>query len=104
MPINEFIDFLVSKLILFFKPKKIYLFGSQARNEAHINSDIDILIIKESNKPKRLRALEFRKELRGNNYYPLDLLVYTPEEFENESSIKGTIAYHVKKEGRLLYG
>lgn len=104
MPINDYIDFLVSKLVSFFKPNKIFLFGSQARNDANIDSDIDLLIIKESDKPKRMRALEFRKELRGYNYYPVDLLVYTPQEFQNESSIKGTIAYHVLKEGKILYG
>jgi predicted nucleotidyltransferase len=104
MSINEYIEFVLNKLISFYAPQLIYLFGSQARNDANEDSDIDFLIIKESNKPKRLRALEFRKELRGQNCYPVDILVYTPQEFKDECNIKGTIAYHVKKEGKLLYG
>lgn len=104
MTIDEYINFVLNKLISFYDPEKIYLFGSQARNDADENSDIDFLVIKESTKPKRLRVLEFRKELRGYNYYPVDILVYTPQEFKNESNIKGTIAYHVKEEGKLLYG
>lgn len=103
MSINEYIDFVLNKLISFYDPQIIYLFGSQARNEANKDSDIDFLIVKESDKPKRLRALEFRKELRGHNYYPVDILVYTPQEFKDECKIKGTIAYHVKEEGKILY-
>jgi len=101
--INEYIDFILDKLISFYDPEKIYLFGSQARNQANKDSDIDFLVINESNKPKRTRTLEFRKKIRGHNNYPIDLIVYTPQEFVDECDIKGTIAYHAKKEGEILY-
>ncbi len=104
MSIDDLIDFVSKKLISFYNPRAIYLFGSQARNEADENSDLDFFVINESNKPKRQRALEFRKIMRGNNLYPLDIIVYTPEEFKKERTIKGTIAYSVSKEGRLIYG
>lgn len=104
LSIEEYIQFVLNKLISFYKPQKIFLFGSQARNDADENSDIDFLVIKESDRPKRLRSLEFRKVLRGHNYYPVDILVYTPQEFKGESEIKGTIAFRVKEEGKLLYG
>ena len=97
MNISEYIDFVINKLISFYKAQKVYLFGSQARNNANEDSDIDFLIIKDSNKPKRLRALDFRKKLRGHNEYPVDILVYTPQEFKQEANIKGTIAHHVKE-------
>ena len=103
MSINDYIDFVLKKLVSFYNPQMVYLFGSQARNDANENSDIDFLVIKQTDKAKRLRALEFRKELRGQNYYPVDILVYTPQEFKDEHQIKGTIAYHVKEEGKILY-
>lgn len=103
MSINEYIDFILKKIVSFYDPQIVYLFGSQARNDANKDSDIDLLIIEETDKPKRLRALEFRKELRGNNYYPVDILVYTPQEFKDEYQIRGTIAYHIKEEGKILY-
>lgn len=103
MSINEYIDFILKKIVSFYDPQIVYLFGSQARNDANKDSDIDLLIIEETDKPKRLRALEFRKELRGNNYYPVDILVYTPQEFKDECQIRGTIAYHIKEEGKILY-
>lgn len=104
MTIQEFINFVLEKIISFYTPEKVYLFGSQARGNASKDSDIDFLIVKDSTKPKRQRALKFRKTLRGNYVYPVDILVYTPSEFQNEQSIKGTIAYHASKEGTLLYG
>jgi len=101
--INEYIDLVLKKIVSFYNPQMVYLFGSQARKDANENSDIDFLIIEETNKPKRLRALDFRKELRGQNYYPVDILVYTPQEFKDECQIKGTMAYHIKEEGKILY-
>ncbi len=104
MTIQEFIHFVLEKIISFYTPEKVYLFGSQARGDANEDSDIDFLIVNNSNEPKRQRALKFRKTLRGNYLYPVDILVYTPTEFQSEQNIKGTIAYHVSKEGTLLYG
>jgi predicted nucleotidyltransferase len=101
--INEYIDLVVHKLVTAYSPQQIYLFGSQAREDANPDSDIDFLIIKESNEPRHRRAINFRKELRGNNLYPVDILVYTPQEFSDELNIKGTIPYHALKEGKLLY-
>lgn len=103
MTIQEFIHFVVEKFASSFDPEKIYLFGSQAREDSNYDSDIDFLVIESSNQPKRMRSLKFRKALRGNNLYPVDILVYTPDEFEKEQHIKGTIAYNVAKEGQVLY-
>lgn len=104
MTVNEYITFILEKIISFYQPEKVYLFGSQARGDATEDSDIDFLIIHNSHEPKRQRALPFRKLLRGQTVYPVDILIYTPDEFENEQSIMGTIAYHVVKEGTVLYG
>ncbi|MCK4259287.1 MAG: nucleotidyltransferase domain-containing protein [Halanaerobiales bacterium] len=104
MTIQEFINFVLEKIISFYHPEKVYLFGSQARGDATKDSDIDFLIVNNSTVPKRQRALKFRKTLRGNYMYPVDILIYTPTEFQTEQEIKGTIAYHATKEGTLIYG
>ena len=103
MNLNEYIKFVLNKLISFYNPEKVYLFGSQARKDADLNSDIDFLVIAETNKPKKKRTIDFRKKLRGKNEYPVDIIVYTPEEFNEWCDVINTIPYRVNEEGELLY-
>ena len=39
--INEFKD----KLVEFYQPERVILFGSYASGKAHVDSDVDILVI-----------------------------------------------------------
>lgn len=84
-------------------PEKIYLFGSQARHEENEDSDFDFLVIKESNLPRHKRASQYRRQLFPYSY-PVDIIVYTSEEFEQEKDIVGTVPYQVLREGVCLYG
>jgi len=62
------------------KAKRISIFGSVARGEAGIFSDLDILIIMETNKPflKRLEEIYSIPEISVD----IDIICYTLEEFE----------------------
>ena len=62
-------------------PEKVILFGSYAENSAKEDSDLDLLIIKDSEIPSNKRCRELRKKLRGLKI-PIDLLMYTPSEIE----------------------
>ncbi len=57
--------------------ERVILFGSHARGEANENSDVDFMIIAESNLPGFKRSRELYKLLRP---YPfgMDLIVFTP--------------------------
>lgn len=57
--------------------ERVILFGSHARGEANENSDVDFMIIAESNLPRFKRSRELYKLLRP---YPfgMDLIVFTP--------------------------
>ncbi len=57
-----------------------YVFGSFATRNMHSESDIDIVIIQTTEKKFTERALEFTDLF---DIFPrLDILVYTPEEFQ----------------------
>ena len=59
---------------------KIYLFGSYAYGTPNEDSDIDLCILTDENK----RKLEILREIRrnvGDINYPLDILVYKTDEF-----------------------
>jgi predicted nucleotidyltransferase len=56
-----------------------YVFGSYARGTAHADSDLDLLIVAETQSSWPQRALEF--SALTDYFEPVDLLVYTPEEW-----------------------
>lgn len=56
-----------------------YVFGSFARNESHLWSDIDLIIVKDSSLPFVERPREFFDLLDLG--IPMDILVYTPAEY-----------------------
>ncbi len=61
--------------------KKVILFGSLATGALHTTSDIDLIIIQESNKRFLDRLDEWYRFLEPD--VALDLLVYTPKEFSD---------------------
>lgn len=56
-----------------------YVFGSLAEGRATRDSDIDLLLVVQTDKPFLERWRDFADVLQGE--YAIDLLVYTPEEF-----------------------
>ncbi len=90
------------RLVETFQPQRIILFGSSARGTADEYSDIDLLVICPFQK-NRVRLMgEMDRVLEGLNL-PRDIVILTPEEFEIEKEMPGTIARCAWKEGRLLY-
>lgn len=62
------------------KAAEAYIFGSVADGTAQPASDIDLLVVSETGLPFVERAMEFG-EVYSSVPYPIDMLVYTPEEF-----------------------
>ncbi len=58
-----------------------WLFGSQARGTAGTESDIDLIVVQPSEEPRPLRRLAYSEAIAVAGG-AVDLLVYTPEEFE----------------------
>ena len=80
MTLEEKLDLVVSDLKSY-DPKKIILFGSAVRSDTDRYSDLDIVIIKSTKKRFLERLIEASKFIR-DDLYPIDVFVYTPEEFE----------------------
>ena len=85
-----------------FHPQRIILFGSYARGTADESSDVDFLVICQLNKKRRTLILEMNRSLWGLGL-ARDIVVLTPEEFDDEKEIPGTVARYAFKEGKLLY-
>lgn len=75
----------------------VLLFGSLARGDASDHSDIDLIVVKETEKRFLDRLDEFYDDARE----AMDILVYTPQEFEYMK-----VRPFVKRalqEGKILY-
>lgn len=99
---EELISDVVNRLVTNFKPNKIILFGSQAKGNADPYSDYDILVICPISNKRRSLMLEMDIALEGLGI-ARDIVILTPEEFEMDRNIPGTIARPAYLEGKVLY-
>lgn len=85
-----------------YQPEKVILFGSAARGDADERSDLDVVIVKQTSALFVQRSVDAAKCLRPK-IGPIDLLVYTPEEFRRMIEDEVPFIEHVLREGRVLY-
>ena len=85
-----------------FHPRRIVLFGSRARGEGTEDSDYDVFVEMESDLSLPLRAIEVDRALDFRTW-PLDVVVYTPEEVARHLTDRGSLIPTIEAEGRLLY-
>ena len=93
---------IVNKIASGYHPDKIILFGSYAVGKPNQNSDLDLLVIKDTNLPRPQRTAYVRKMLYGA-MIPIDLIVYTPMEIEVSKDNKFSFVYEVLHTGKVLY-
>ena len=84
-----------------YSPEKIILFGSLTNGNVESTSDIDILIIKKTNKRffERLREVAILCKVNSG----ADILVYTPEEFEEEIRDNIFVREEIYKKGKVIF-
>jgi predicted nucleotidyltransferase len=92
------------KIVKEYKPEKIILFGSHAWGKPHPDSDVDLFIVKKSKKRQIDRMRELRMKLIGNNFPPMDLLIYTPGELSKRLAIGDFFVREIIEKGQVLYG
>ena len=88
------------RLVEQFQPQAIILFGSHAWGQPREESDIDLLILKESDQDKHRMGVEVQKILHDIDC-SLDLLVYKPSDLRNKQQ---GFFNKILSEGTWLYG
>ncbi len=91
------LDRIVSRLKHDPSVRLVLLFGSLARGDARDHSDIDLIVVKETEKRFLDRLDEFYDDARE----AMDVLVYTPQEFEE--MMQRPFVKRALKEGKILY-
>lgn len=93
---------IIDKILSGFSPEKIILFSSYAHGTQNKDSDIDLLVIDNSDLPKYKRSASIRLSLRDFRY-PFDILVYSENEFEYCKDSTNHILNEISKTGIVLF-
>lgn len=89
------------KIVQEYKPDKIILFGSFAWGKPHPDSDVDLFIVK-----KTKHTFELARKIDGSLFprpFPLDLLVYTPEQLKRREKLGDFFINDILSKGKMLY-
>ncbi len=98
------IDDVVRKVVAGYAPERIILFGSYARGEAGAESDIDLLIIKDTDKRPIERWMDVKRIVRDRRRRAcVSPLGDTRQELEARLSMKDFFIREGLREGRVLY-
>lgn len=96
------LDWLVERIKDGYEPEKIILFGSLARGETHEWSDVDLIVVKDTDASygERVKALTplIRDRLVG-----ADILVYSLEEYESAREKDSSFLREAERDGVVLY-
>lgn len=102
--IKTTIQGIVQKLIAEYSPRKVILFGSYAYGTPGPDSDVDLLIVKETSERFIDRWVEVQRILTGTHRaLPLETLVLTPQEIEKRLAIGDQFIAEILEKGEILY-
>jgi len=101
---QELIQDILEKLLTSYPPQKVILFGSYAYGTPRQDSDIDLLIIKETSERFIDRWVTVRRILSNpKRTVPLETLVLTPQEVERRLAIGDQFLAEILEKGEVLY-
>jgi len=98
---KQALKLVVKDLKIGYKPEKIILFGSLIQNNISENSDIDLMIIKKTNKDPWTRQQEADRYI--SHGFPIDFLVYTPGEIKERLKSGDPFVKEILKNGKVLH-
>jgi len=102
---SDAIEGMLAKLVAHYAPQKVILFGSYAYGEPDKDSDIDLLVIKDT--PERFidRWVRVHRVLTGTHRsLPLEPVVLTPREVEARLAAGDQFIAEILEKGKVLYG
>ncbi len=92
----------VRRIVEALHPEKIVLFGSYAYGTATPDSDVDLLVVMETDAPDVERCLAVSRLLRPRPV-PVDIIVRTPSEIQSALRADDFFTAEIFSRGQVLY-
>ena len=99
--LKDELDRIVGIIRTKYDPEKIILFGSLALDSVHEWSDIDLLIVKNTDKRPIDRIMEVTRLIHPR--IGVDLFIYTPEEYELLLKERYSFLLNILTTGKTMY-
>jgi len=101
---DEAIAEITRRLVEFYAPVRIYLFGSVARGDDGPDSDLDFLVVVPDDAPaEKTKPGAARRAVWGTGVAK-DIITWRRTDFERRAEwVKASLPATVVREGRLLY-
>jgi uncharacterized protein len=98
------IDQIVSQVIEHYRPEKVILFGSYAYGHPDPDSDLDLLIIKNTSERFIDRWINVRRIVSNSKRsIPFEPIVLTPDEVEERLAIGDQFIKEIVTKGEILF-
>lgn len=96
------VDSIISVIVRALNPEKIILFGSRVTDDAREDSDYDICVLKSGISHRRRCAMKLYEALTHVGV-PVDIIVETPEGFEELKQNPYLVYSEIEKTGKVVY-
>lgn len=94
---------LLRPVVAYYQPRKVILFGSQARGEAGADSDYDLFVVVDDDTPPERLSWRGKYEARKTFHKAVDIVVCRRSSFESKRAVAGTLSHAVDREGVVVY-
>jgi uncharacterized protein len=94
---------LLDRIVDYFHPRRVILFGSRARGTANPDSDIDLLVLVDDDTPADRLTLQAGFEAARSYPHAADVVPCRFATFARRSAIVGTLCYTAEHEGVVVY-
>ena len=92
----------VQKIVDVVRPEKVILFGSFAHGQPGTDSDVDLLVIMESEQNPHARSVQV-SEILYPRPFPVDIIVRTPAEVAERIALGDCFFRDIMARGKVLY-
>lgn len=98
------VEIAVDAIVRDLSPEMIVLFGSVARGTADRNSDMDLMVVMDTDEKRARRSSDVQMALwRRKIVLDADIIVVTPEEYEENKENEYSFIHEIVSTGKIIY-